>query len=262
MVELLVTVKAYPSISTKYGEAICVAGVRLDTPEPEWVRLFPVRFRELPKQQRFRKYEVIRVLAQKHSTDTRAETWRPQQDSFEKILPQVPPRGAWLERRRYVEPLIGPSMCELRQGRSANGSGPSLGLIRPRRVVSVLVRDEAEWSIGQRATVGQGNLLSSKSDLEKPGHAFSYSYECETAGCRGHKQKIVDWELGEAYRSWMRQGRNPVESIKGKWHDMMCDRKRELMFFVGDQHKFPGNFLVLGTFYPEHRPVEDQLPLL
>jgi len=31
----MVTVKAYPTVSTKYGEAICVAGVPLDTPWPE-----------------------------------------------------------------------------------------------------------------------------------------------------------------------------------------------------------------------------------
>jgi hypothetical protein len=259
---MLVTVKAYPSISTKYGEAICVAGVRLDTPEPEWIRLFPVSFRDLPRRQQFKKYEVIRVLAKKHTTDKRAETWRPHQDSIERVRPQIKPGGAWLERRRYVEPLIGPSMCELNKGRVGNGAGPSLGLVRPRRVISVLVAEEDDWSLGQRAMAGQGNLLTAKTELEKPGHAFSYSYECEDAGCNGHKQKIVDWELGEAYRSWGQSGYDPVREVKRRWHGTMCDPKRELMFFVGDQHRRPGKFLVLGTFYPEHRSQDDQLSLI
>jgi hypothetical protein len=60
---VLVTVKAYPSISTKYGEAVCVAGTRLDTPTPEWVRFFPVAYRDLPIRQRFQKYEVITLRA-------------------------------------------------------------------------------------------------------------------------------------------------------------------------------------------------------
>src|ERR1700674_3007527 len=39
-ISLVVTVKAYPAISRKHGEAVCVAGIRTDTPEPRWVRLW------------------------------------------------------------------------------------------------------------------------------------------------------------------------------------------------------------------------------
>ena len=47
VMEVLVTVKAYPSVSGTYGEAVCVAGVRLDTPTPHFVRFFPVGYRDL-----------------------------------------------------------------------------------------------------------------------------------------------------------------------------------------------------------------------
>jgi hypothetical protein len=50
---VLVTVKAYPGLSTRRGETVCVAGVRVDTDAPEWVRLYPVAFRDLPKTERF-----------------------------------------------------------------------------------------------------------------------------------------------------------------------------------------------------------------
>lgn len=257
---VLVTVKAYPSISTKYGEAICVAGIRLDTPEPEWVRLFPVRYRDLPFEQRFEKYEIITLEACQHSTDRRAETWRPNVDSIERGS-VVPAGGAWLSRRRYVEPLLGPTMCQLHRGRKGGGSGPSLGLVRPDRVRGVRVTLESEWSASQLGTAGQGNLLTSKAELVKPGHAFSYSYICQEPGCKGHVQKIVDWELGEAYRSWKQTGDELLDAIKNTWLDQMCDEKREPLFYVGDQHRYPGQFLVLGTFYPERRPNENQLTL-
>ena len=39
----------------------------------------------------------------------------------------------------------------------------------------------------------------------------------------------------------------------------MCAETREPMFFVGDQHRYPGQFLVLGTFWPERQPDENQL---
>ena len=41
---LLVTVKTYPTLSTKYGETVCTAGVREDG---SWVRLYPVPFRSV-----------------------------------------------------------------------------------------------------------------------------------------------------------------------------------------------------------------------
>jgi hypothetical protein len=259
-IRVLVTVKAYPTISTKYGEAICVAGVRLDVPAPEWIRLFPVRFRDLPRAKQFKKYEVITLRACKHSTDRRAETWRPDVESIERgaILPAG---GAWPARRTQLEHLVGPSMCELSRGREGGGAGPSLGLVRPRHVRSIRVGEESAWSVSQLGMAGQGNLLTEKSELVKPGHAFSYSYDCESPDCKGHVQKIVDWELGEAYRSWPFTGTELIDAIKRRWLDQMCNERRDTMFFVGDQHMRPGKFMVLGTFYPEHRADEAQLTL-
>ncbi|MGO9754536.1 MAG: hypothetical protein ACLP8S_06355 [Solirubrobacteraceae bacterium] len=39
----------------------------------------------------------------------------------------------------------------------------------------------------------------------------------------------------------------------------MCSEKNEPLFFVRDQHRYPGQFFVLGTFYPVRRPNENQL---
>jgi hypothetical protein len=255
---VLITVKAYPSVSSKYGEAICVAGVRVDTPKPEWVRLFPVAFRDLPPDLRFVKYEVITLRARKHSTDRRAETWRPDAESIRRG-DVVPGGGTWSARRRLVEPLLGPTMCELHRGRRGGAPGASLGIVRPARLRGIRVMPENPWSEGQLGTVGQGNLFTNKPELVKPGHAFHYSYFCAEPDCKGHVQKIVDWELGESYRSWPQTGDALVGAIKSRWLDDMCAEKREPMFFVGDQHTRPGQFLVLGTFYPERRPDENQL---
>ena len=181
---VLVTVKAYPSISTKYGEAICIAGIRLDTPTPAWVRLFPVRYRDLPVEKQFKKYEAITVEAQKHSTDQRAETWRPNVDSIERG-DVVPAGGPWLARRRLVEPLIGPTMCQLHRGRKGGGAGGSLGLVRPARVRGIRVTRESDWSAGQLGTVGQGSLLTTKTELVKPGVRVLLQLLLRGAGVQG-----------------------------------------------------------------------------
>jgi hypothetical protein len=216
-----------------------------------------VGYRELLQEKRFSKYEVVRLRARKHGSDHRRETWTPDTNSIERGE-FIKPGGAWLARRELVEPLLGPTMCQLHRGRRKNGPGPSLGLVRPSRVRGLRVTLETEWSSGQLGTVGQGNLLTSKTELVKPHHAFSYRYDCEEPGCKGHTQKIVDWEHGESYRSWPQTGEALVDAITAKWLGM-CEGKREPFFFVGDQHMRPGQFLVLGVFYPERRPPVTQL---
>jgi hypothetical protein len=257
--DLLVLVKAYPSVSSKYGEAVCVAGVRLDGPQPEWVRLFPVGFRDLPDEQQFEKYHVVSLRAQKHSTDRRAESYRPDLSSI-RVGQQLPAGGHWPSRRRWVEPLLGPTMCELHRARKGGGDAPSLAVVRPRRVLDVVARDADPWTPGQR-TLGQASLLATKSTLEKPAHSFAYRWECEEPGCNGHTQGIVDRELGQAYRSWQRRGYDVIEAVRRRWLDDICGERRETMFFVGDQHKRPGQFMVLGTFWPEYQPDAGQLTL-
>ena len=56
---ILITVKAYPSPSRKYGETVCCAGIDIDT--ARWIRLYPIPFRDLDTSQKFKKYTIIRV---------------------------------------------------------------------------------------------------------------------------------------------------------------------------------------------------------
>jgi hypothetical protein len=59
--DVMITVKTYPNPSETYGETVCVAGVRLDRERPEWIRLYPVKFRNADFDNQFKKYEIIRV---------------------------------------------------------------------------------------------------------------------------------------------------------------------------------------------------------
>lgn len=259
--ELVVTVKAYPTVSQTYREAVCVAGIRVDTPEPEWIRLYPVTFRDLEPEQQFEKWEVIRLLAAKHSTDLRRETWRPDTDSITRVR-KVAAGGHWPERRWLLEPLLGPTMCELHRGRKGGGDGPSLGFVPVEEMLSLIVEEAEDWSPEQIALLSQGSLIGKdKQLLEKPGHSFFYRWLCREPGCRGHRQSIVDWELGQAYRRWQRSGYDPVEAIRGKWGEEICAADRELFLFVGDQHQRPGRFMVLGAFWPRFAPDRNQLAL-
>lgn len=112
---VVVTVKAYPAIAQKSGESVCVAGVRIDRDEPEWIRLFPVGFRALPPDRQFVKYQVVRLRVRRGGSDRRPESFKPDLGSLV-LGPTIGPDHAWrragtywlrsrARRRRATSPL-------------------------------------------------------------------------------------------------------------------------------------------------------------
>lgn len=65
--------------------------------------------------------------------------------------------------------------------------------------------DDPEWSEAQAAVLGQLNLFESEGRiLERIPWKFHYHYHCSDPACKGHRQQILDWELFQAYRSWVK----------------------------------------------------------
>jgi hypothetical protein len=250
-ISILVNVKAYPAVSEKYGEVVCVAGIRTDTETPTWVRLFPVAFRDMPFKQRFKKYQHITLEATKHSGDTRPETYRPNMDTIE-IGEVIETKRTWAERRRYVEPLVMESMCAVQQRQERDGT--SLGAFRPGEVLDLVVDDDVDaWDPDKEAIVAQPSLfMPTKQGLEKIPYRFRYRYRCATPGCNGHVQSMIDWELAESYRSWRERYERPVllEKIRERFLEEMCGEAKDTILFVGNMHRHPKSFLVLGVFWP------------
>jgi hypothetical protein len=268
-IDFLPLVKAYPALSKKYGEVSCIAGVRMSgTGSPEWIRLYPVPFRSLSDDSRFAKYQPIRVRVQQHSGDRRPETRRPDRDSIELVGPPLSSDQAWRRRRRFVEPLIAPSMCEIRRLQRSHGT--SLGAFRPREVLDIVI-EPADVNEGKReiarAWAAQPSLLDDVAanervhqvrELEQMPWSFKYRYRCADAGCPTHTQSIIDWEIAEFYRR-VRHRDDWRERLKERWIGKLCAPQRDTAFFVGNQHQHPGSFLVLGVWWPPRQP--EQLTL-
>jgi hypothetical protein len=248
-VELVVTVKAYPVISQRHGEAVCVAGIRTDIEKPKWVRLWPIPFRDLAAYQQFKKYQRIRVNA-RGGHDGRPETLTPDVDTIT-LGPILNTANDWRARRRLIEPLAVNSTCEVQRLQAKDGT--SLAVVRIGDVLDLVVEpDAATWSHQQDGVLSQLNLLgSNQTKLEKVPYTFRLHYRCPESGCHGHLQTIVDWEIGEAYRSW--HGFAPevrVSKIREKWIGELLGPHRESLIYIGNMASHPKNFLVLGVFWP------------
>ncbi|MHB1034844.1 MAG: hypothetical protein ACYC35_09820 [Pirellulales bacterium] len=182
------TVKAYPTPSTRHIETVCVAAI---TREEGWVRLYPINFRSLPDNQSFKKYQRIQLRMRRHDRDHRPESYRPDEHSIQlgKVLGT---KDQWRERWQWIRPTLGPSMCELQRLQESHGN--SLGCIKLRDIDDFIVEEaDAEWTGRKQATIDQLTLFDPvEAKLEKIPFVFKYRYRCESPDCRGHNQSIID----------------------------------------------------------------------
>jgi hypothetical protein len=257
-IRLIATVKAYPAVSTRHGEVVCIAGIRTDSEAPEWVRLWPIDFRGLESSDKFRKYEEITLRAKRSPKDRRPESWSPELESIARTNRFLSADHNWHTRKALVEPLMAESMCEIVRRQELDGT--SLGVFRPAEVLDLIaVPNVGEWDDKQKGLLGQLSFLTKdRQPLQKIPYDFKYRYRCSDAGCKTHTQGIVDWELMQAYRGWGGSEEEKLRKVKAKWLDQVCGVDRDTAFFVGNQHQSLRGFLVLGVFWPR---VESQLRL-
>lgn len=165
--DILIVVKTYPEISTKYTETVCTAGILADT--KTLVRLYPVRFRYLEGKQQFKKYQWIKADIDKATADPRPESYNIDPNSIK--LGEIMLAGkSWEERCAWLlnENTVFPSVEALRAAQENNRT--SLGIVRPKAVNRVIIRmrDEKEvaGAIAKKdSVVKQLDFFEEKKDL-------------------------------------------------------------------------------------------------
>jgi hypothetical protein len=247
---VLITVKTYPSPSLSFKESVCVAGI---TDEGEWIRIYPIKFRDLPYEKRFKKYDIVQLSVYRDRHDVRPESFRPDPESIE-ILANISTKNGWADRKSWVLRSLSPSMCRIQQMQEANEK--TLGVFRPIRIIDFIIEDDsAEWPLRKLRALQQLELFEKqKTLLDKIPYTFKYSYLCSDPACPGHTQSIYDWEVYALYRNLRKMYGDDQEKIKAELRnqflDNICSDKKDTYFFVGTMHWHPRNFIVLGIFWP------------
>jgi hypothetical protein len=75
-----ILVKAYPQPSRTYEETVCVAAVSEDG--KQMLRLFPIRYRNLPKDRQFDRFDLVEVNMELPRDDHRPESRHVIEDSI------------------------------------------------------------------------------------------------------------------------------------------------------------------------------------
>lgn len=247
--QVLITVMTYPSPSRKYVEIVCCAGI--DLASGSWIRLYPVPYRSLPSRNKFKKYDIVELRCEKASRDSRAESYRVDQDSI-RVVRHLDTNDNWRARRDIVLPTASSSFCEI-LNRAKDGR--SLGMFKPRGVGFFWKKSPPADELRRTACYVQLSFFDTQTRaVEKVPFDFYYSFTCDAlTDCPGHELAIVDWEMGQSYRRWRHDYRSPqvlFEKIRGTWLHRICSEKNDIYFYVGNMQRFRDQFMVLGAFYP------------
>ena len=247
---VLLTVKAYPEKSKRYGSVVCTAGI---TENGEFVRLYPVPFENFRGGKNIPKYSWINVECKKASEYlNRKESYKVRYSTL-KIINHVDTGvdKQWKERNQIILPLLSDSIEELE--RKSKIDNTSLGLVKPREIVDLSI-DEREEADSEEKKIVEGIQMTldgqTRTDLEKINYNFRYHFFCNGQNCKGHNMMCEDWEMIESWRRWLKRYGNKetaINEFKKKYLDYMLTR--DIHFFVGTHSKF-NTWLIIGLYYP------------
>jgi len=263
----MILVKAAPVLTSELKENMCVAAMRLG-PNPEWIRLYPVPFRDLADDSKFRKYQEITVRAIRPRVDRRPESWTPIPGSIttgQTIGTEI----GWSTRRQRIASLGDRTVCDLIElNRSGSGpQTPSLAVVRTAEPPDLLIdrRDQEQlgrWNQRAEAIIAQPSLFDDPEDRRLPLEIipwrFRYSYRCLSPHCGGHKQTIIDWEAAALWHNVKHQ-ENWKDLMHNKFVAELWADDRDTVLFSGNMEQHPQSFLVLGVFWPPKTGLQQSL---
>lgn len=263
LTKVLITVKTYPTISTKYDELVCTAGFKEDG---SWIRIYPIQFRQKPYQEQYKKWQWVELDLVKNTSDPRPESYRPvSHDTPINIAGEIPSDGgAWINRRPYALKRVFTNKTLLINEAKNTKITTSPAVFKPKAITDFVIEPvEREWDDKKLEHLKQLNLFESASPsgrfevVKKLPYKFSYVFldEEDTPS----KLMIEDWEIGQLYWNALRNKKGDealaCADVKKKYFEDFAKTK-DLHLFLGTTqiHHFssPNPFIIIGTFHPKH----------
>lgn len=257
---ILILAKTYPSPSAQYVETSCVAGINQDG---LMRRLYPVPFRMIQERSKFKKWQWIEVRIEKANNDRRPESHKLDVATIS-CLDVIKSKKEWGLRWEWLDKI--PSFKNFNDIEAKRiEDGLSLALLRPKRLISLEITKarnqgwtEEEKEKLKRAQM-QGDLFSEAEaqrqvkKLQKVPFDFYYHYTCDSPnGEAERRHKIVDWEACALYwRCQRSHGADWEQPFRAKLEEQLGSK--ELMFLMGNQHRFQDQWLIISLVYPPNR---------
>ncbi len=263
LTRVLITVKTYPTLSSKYDELVCTAGI---TEQGDWIRIYPIPFRKLEYESQYSKYQWIELELEKNTSDPRPESYKPK--SYNKIVlgdKIDTDNGNWSRRKEIVLQNIHTSLSKLIEEAKDESITTSLAVYKPKKILDFTIElVEREWDSQKlaqlKAKASQFNLFGNADNpfevVKKLPYKFSYKFIDEDN--KERTLMIEDWEIGQLYWNCL-MGSDGNESkacqnVKKKYFEDFAKTK-DIHLFLGTTREFhfmaPNPFIIIGTFHPK-----------
>ncbi len=260
--KVLITVKTYPTISTKYDELVCTAGFLEDG---SWIRIYPIQFRKKTYNEQYSKYDWIEVDLVKNTSDFRPESYRPlaHETPIIKIGDILPDGNTWDERRKIVLKNVYHNITKLIAEAKNKEICTSLAVFKPKEVLDFVYEEEKEreWSSDKLAQFQQMNIFEKDRNnnfqvVKKLPYKYKYIFKDNNGTVS--KLMIEDWETGQLYWNSLRRHdgneKKACEDVRKKYLNDFAKTK-DLHFFLGTtkthHYRSKNPFVIIGTFHPK-----------
>ncbi|MBO9326087.1 MAG: hypothetical protein J7463_12060 [Roseiflexus sp.] len=263
---VLITVKTYPTISVKYDELVCTAGFREDG---YWIRIYPVPFRKKTYEERYKKYDWISIDLERNEQDFRPESYRPVPGSKIEVVRHINTENNWEERKHICLKNVYDNLAAL----IADAKNPkicrSLATFKPKEILDFYAEaTEREWDMKKvmqvQANRRQLRLFpDEEEDLEKEFQIvkklpYTFKYHFRDSDGKESNLMIEDWETGQLFWNCLQRHegdeQRAIEDVRRKYFDDFAQTK-DLYFFLGTTLQYhkraPNPFIIVGTFYPK-----------
>jgi hypothetical protein len=266
---IYITVKTYPTLSEKYAELVCTAGICEDG---SWVRLYPLPFRKLDNDQKYKKYQWIEADIERNTSDFRIESHKVLNIDTIIIIEPENTKVNWEERKRilFKSEKIFTNLEELINLAKAPPYR-SLAIFKPTKILGFYSEEtERDWPKNKleqiREKAKQLSLFQTPDELieefkfvQKLPYLFKYRFEDDQG--KESNLMIEDWEVGALYLNCLRNANGDegkaLEKVREKYWDELMNN--DIFFFLGtrksDHHLAQNPFSIVGVFYP---PVDRQ----
>ncbi|MEO5625630.1 MAG: hypothetical protein ABIQ70_06465 [Dokdonella sp.] len=254
-----ILVKAYPQPSRTYEETVCVAAISEDG--REMLRLFPIRYRHLPKDRQFDRFDLVELDMELPRDDHRPESRHVDEASI-----RIVGRGKDVSdaaKVRLWKPFIAPTLKALHEENKT--AKRSFGIVRPdpgsvKFFVKPTKDIDADGRAMNEAAYQQASLFDEPlAKLPPSDYAFGYRF---TSGGHPHEHLIHDWEVQAAYIHYRRRyGDDAIDQLKQMYGERIPTHN--LHFILGTMKAHPQTFIIIGLLRSPVSPDElDQQPEL
>jgi hypothetical protein len=272
---ILITVKTYPQLSTKYEETVCTAGINENG---DWIRLYPIPYRKLDHEKRYDKYRWIEADVQKNTKDFRPESYRPLDYDSIQLLEKIETKNdsAWLNRRKWIEKTnIHDNLVTLIE-ECYSERKTSLATFKPAEIIDFTYEaDDKQWDQNKVFNIeNQLKLPLFDVPAENPFKVvekipYKFRYKFKDSQGKISNLSIEDWEIFELFRNCRDRHKGDeqkaLEDVRKKYFDDFVKTK-DLSLFLGtteqwQRRKATNPFMIIGVFYPKAKPASEQLSL-